>query len=139
MDQSNISRKGYRALTTTSQDLPKEWLVSKEKNNVNETMQNHIPLLVFDMNAQTNNSGSNLDSEVTAAILETGTYRNISAILQFIIPKLVTNKVLSYENPIIYLRISGDRRNALGTENYTSLKTALEPICRELQELHKNG
>ncbi|CAG8687335.1 6256_t:CDS:1 [Cetraspora pellucida] len=179
MDQSNISRKEYRALTTTSQDLPKEWLVSEEKYNVNEIMQNHILLLVFDLNAQTNSnsdsesdsdSGSNLNSEIIATTLEKGVYRNISVILRFVVPKLVTNKVLSYKTPIIYLRISGDRRNVgkkikhvmitlailndkknlmkpeshytillfSGTENYVSLKVTLEPICYELQELHKN-
>ncbi|CAG8645428.1 2107_t:CDS:2, partial [Scutellospora calospora] len=149
-------------------------------------MQNHIPLLVFDMNAQTNSdsdsksnsdsesdsdSGSDLDNEVIAITLKKGAYRNISAILRFIVPKLVANKVLSYETPIIYLRISDDGRNVerkikhiivtlailndqknlmkperhytillfSGTENYTSLKTALEPIRHKLRELHENG
>ncbi|CAG8466198.1 17511_t:CDS:2 [Gigaspora rosea] len=88
-------------------DLPKEWLVSEEKYIVNEIMQNYIPLLVFDLNAQTNSnsdsesdsdsksdsdSGSNLNSEIIATTLEKGAYRNISAILQFVVPKLVTNK-----------------------------------------------
>ncbi|CAG8733769.1 18801_t:CDS:1 [Racocetra fulgida] len=100
INESNISRRGYRALTTTSTDLLKEWLVSKEKNNVNETMQNHIPLLLFDMNANSDsdsasdsdsehdsdsesdsNGGSDLDSEVIATTLEKGAYRNITAIL----------------------------------------------------------
>ncbi|CAG8733992.1 13589_t:CDS:2, partial [Racocetra fulgida] len=125
MDEFNISRRGYRALTTTSPDLPKEWLVSKEKNNVNETMQNHIPLLLFVINANSDsdsasdsdserdsdsesdsNSGSDLDSEVIATTLEKERHYTISLFS--------------------------------GTENYTSLKTALEPIRHELQDLHKN-
>ncbi|CAG8557466.1 14367_t:CDS:2, partial [Dentiscutata heterogama] len=48
-----------------------------------------------DLNSKSDSdSGSDLDSEVIAAILEKGAYCNICAILRFIIPNLVTNKVL---------------------------------------------
>ncbi|CAG8503950.1 18926_t:CDS:2 [Racocetra fulgida] len=129
MDQSKISQNGYRTLTTTSQDLPKEWLIKE-----------------------------------IATTLEKGGYHSISSILQFLLSKLVENKVLNHEAPTIYLRISGDGRNIgkkikhvmltlailndqknlskpekhysislfSGTEKYTFLKAALKPIHNEL-------
>ncbi|RIB11658.1 hypothetical protein C2G38_2202899 [Gigaspora rosea] len=168
MDQSNISRKGYRSLTDTSYNLPKEWLVSEEKHNIDKIMQTHIPLLVFNMKSQIQNSDSNSEEDVTT--LEKGGYRSISKIPQFVIPKLVASQVLNYETPI-YLRVSGDGRNVgkkknhvmvtlailnnknnimkpekhytislfSGKESYASLQIALEPIRNELQDLYKNG
>ncbi|CAG8783811.1 8731_t:CDS:2, partial [Racocetra fulgida] len=104
----------YRALTTVSQDLPKEWLISSERYKIDEIMQKHIPLLEFDMKTQMqSDDSSDSDCEETKDTLEKGDYRNISTILQFLIPKLVVNKVLSYETFTIYLRVSGDERNDL--------------------------
>ncbi|CAG8503567.1 600_t:CDS:2, partial [Racocetra fulgida] len=44
-----ILEAGYWDLTTSSHDLPKEWLVSKEKSNIAEIMQRHIPLLIYNI------------------------------------------------------------------------------------------
>ncbi|RIB29835.1 hypothetical protein C2G38_2154332 [Gigaspora rosea] len=151
----------------TSYDLPKEWLVSEEKHNIDKIMQMHIPLLVFDMKSQIQNSDSDSEEDVTT--LEKGGYCSISKILQFVIPKLVASQVLSYETPI-YLRVSGDGRNMEKKKNHVmvtlailndknnimkpekhyyffifwqrkldSLQIALEPIRNELQDLYKNG
>ncbi|CAG8561174.1 25438_t:CDS:2 [Gigaspora rosea] len=73
----------------TSYDLPKEWLVSEEKHNIDKIMQMHIPLLVFDMKSQIQNSDSDSEEDVTT--LEKGGYCSISKILQFVIPKLVAS------------------------------------------------
>ncbi|CAG8650505.1 9456_t:CDS:2, partial [Dentiscutata heterogama] len=83
MDQSNISRRGYRALTVASQDLPKEWLISREKHKIDEIMQKHIPLLEYDMIQMQNNDSDDsdeldeldeLDSEKITNTLEKGGY-----------------------------------------------------------------
>ncbi|CAG8787827.1 35873_t:CDS:2 [Gigaspora margarita] len=131
MDESNISRRGYRSLTATSKDLPKEWLVSEKKHNIDEIMQMHIPLLVFDMKSQISNSDSDSDSdsdsnnEENVITLEKGGYRSISKILQFLMPKLVASQILNYETPKIYLRVSGDGRNVGKKKNHVMVTLAI--------------
>ncbi|CAG8780642.1 10350_t:CDS:1, partial [Racocetra persica] len=57
----------------------------------------------FDMKTQMqSDDSSDSDCEETKDTLEKGGYHNISTILRFLIPKLVANKVLSYETPTIY-------------------------------------
>ncbi|CAG8685252.1 3996_t:CDS:1, partial [Cetraspora pellucida] len=55
IDQSNILQRGYKALTAAIQELPKEWLVSKERYKIDEIMQKHVPLLEFGMKLQMQN------------------------------------------------------------------------------------
>ncbi|CAG8551495.1 16414_t:CDS:2, partial [Dentiscutata heterogama] len=50
INHSNISRRGYRALTTTSQDLPKEWLLQTSNSDPNNENS--------DSNSEDNNSDS---------------------------------------------------------------------------------
>ncbi|CAG8746521.1 16952_t:CDS:2, partial [Dentiscutata erythropus] len=59
INHSNILRKGYRALTITSYDLLKEWLVSREKHKIDKIMQKYIPLLEFGIKTQMQDDNSN--------------------------------------------------------------------------------
>ncbi|CAG8547938.1 3733_t:CDS:1, partial [Cetraspora pellucida] len=68
----------YRDLIATLKDLPKNWLVSKEKYNIDEIMQVHILLLEFDIKLQMPNSNS--DNEKSITTLGKSGYYSISRI-----------------------------------------------------------
>ena len=50
IDQGPISRDGYRAITSLSNDLIKEWAVSEEKAIINKEMQDKIPISIIKLN-----------------------------------------------------------------------------------------
>ncbi|CAG8517985.1 1951_t:CDS:2 [Scutellospora calospora] len=137
-DQFNILRRGYRALTVNSQNLPKEWLISKEKHKIDKIMQKHIPLLEFDMTQLQNDDSDDsdeldkLDSEKITNTLKKGDGRNVRRKIKHVIVTLaVLNDQENLMKPENHYTIS----LFSGTENYTSLKIALKPIHHELQQL----
>ena len=118
-DQGQISRNGYRTITTLSNDLIKEWAVSEEKALINKEMQEKIPISIVKLNSDCStepleDTPTITDPEVIQIVQEAignGGQRSIIKILQYLIPPLIERKVLDPNNPIIHLRISGDGRN----------------------------
>jgi hypothetical protein len=118
-DQGLIPREGYRNLAAIEHNLPREYLVSLEKTNINKEMENLIPIKL--VNVHTTRTNISFDEEadiVNEEIVEQmvsaigkGGYRSIKDILKYIVPGLVNNDILNPIYPVINLRISGDGRN----------------------------
>jgi hypothetical protein len=114
-----ISRDAYRNLATIKQNLPREYLISSEKIQINKEMEGLIPIKLI--NIQTTRADIDfyeepdiIDEEIVnqmvSAIGKAG-YRSIKDILKYIVPKLINDGILNTTCPIINLRISGDGRN----------------------------
>lgn len=119
IDQGQIPRNGYRTITTLSNDLIKEWAVSKEKALINKEMQEKIPISIVKLNSHHSTgplegTPAITDPEVIQMVQEAignGGQRSIIKILQYLIPSLIEREIIDPNNPTIYLRISGDGRN----------------------------
>ncbi|CAG8740750.1 24469_t:CDS:2 [Gigaspora margarita] len=111
----------FRSLAKISSELSREYVVSNEKLNIDNIMQNNIPFYVTNININdltmfaTNNEEINIDNEevihdITESIRK-ASYRSIRDILKYIIPFYIEEDILNMSNPLIMLRILGDGRN----------------------------
>lgn len=118
-DSSQITRKAYRSIASLSLDLPREWLVAAEKQNIIEEMEQIIPIHIVNLasdhfNEQYNQEIHISDSEIVRNVHESigkAAYRSVSQILKYLIPNLTSKNVLNCSSPEIHIRISGDGRN----------------------------
>jgi len=118
IDQGQIPRDGYRVITSLSNDLVKEWAMSKEKLAINNEMQENIPISIIKLNNHFFETLEDMptitDPEVIQMIYESignGGRRSVIKILEYLIPSLTERGVLDPNDPTIHLRISGDGRN----------------------------
>ncbi|UZO18751.1 uncharacterized protein OCT59_010063 [Rhizophagus irregularis] len=118
-DKSQITCESYRTLASISQDLPREWKVSAERKEITHEMKEIIPISLVNLepslpndpvNSEIHINNSDVIDNVQQSIGKGGR-RDIINILKYLIPGLLKRKVLDITNPIIHLRISGDRRN----------------------------
>ncbi|PKC53287.1 hypothetical protein RhiirA1_404413, partial [Rhizophagus irregularis] len=116
LDEGNISRNPYRRLCAIESHLPREGVVSKERQRINKEMAQLIPILIVDINAQVDLSededieDENIAQEIIDAVGKGG-HRNIKDILRYLVPDLIQKRILNLHHPVINLRISGDGRN----------------------------
>ncbi|CAG8728713.1 22742_t:CDS:2, partial [Gigaspora margarita] len=61
IDKGKVIQKGYQALAAISYDLPREYLVSQTRSNINLTMNKQIHISLIDIN-QYLNSEINIDN-----------------------------------------------------------------------------
>ncbi|GES99712.1 hypothetical protein GLOIN_2v1768393 [Rhizophagus clarus] len=118
LDEGNISREPYRRLCAIESHLPREGVVSKERQKINEKMAQLIPISIVDINTKNQVDQSEEedieDEDIVQEVINAagkGGYRNIKDILQYLVPDLIQKRVLNPHHPIINLRISGDGRN----------------------------
>ncbi|GBC00397.1 hypothetical protein RclHR1_38400002 [Rhizophagus clarus] len=52
LDEGNISREPYRRLCAIESHLPREGVVSKERQKINEKMAQLIPISIVDINTK---------------------------------------------------------------------------------------
>jgi hypothetical protein len=119
MDEHNIDRDSYRALAAIIHSLPREYVIEKRRNEINEIVAQKIP--IFNFNTSIENSTSVNDHDTEEEIDESiiiaeesrgnGVRRNIKDILYYLIPYLIESKVLKDNDETLYIRISGDGRN----------------------------
>ncbi|GET00460.1 hypothetical protein GLOIN_2v1472827 [Rhizophagus clarus] len=118
-DKGQVTREGYRILSSISQDLPREWKVSAEKKEITHEMNEIIPISLINITPSPSDNSVNSeihinDSEIINNLQQSigkGGQRNIINILKYLIPGLLNRNVLDITNPTIHLRISGDGRN----------------------------
>src|SRR6266487_5521035 len=63
-DQGLISREGYRNLASIEYNLPREYLVSLEKTNINKKMENLIPIKLVNIHTTRSEIGFNEDADI---------------------------------------------------------------------------
>ncbi|GBC48166.1 hypothetical protein GLOIN_2v1783827 [Rhizophagus irregularis DAOM 181602=DAOM 197198] len=116
LDEGNISRNPYRRLCAIESHLPREGVVSKERQRINKEMAQLIPISIVDINAQVDLSededieDENIAQEIIDAVGKGG-HRNIKDILRYLVPDLIQKRILNPHHPVINLRISGDGHN----------------------------
>ncbi|CAG8636978.1 6220_t:CDS:1, partial [Cetraspora pellucida] len=104
IDKEHISRNMYHVITKIKQNLSKEWVIFKMKQQIDNQMQQAISIQTINLDAnisQTNleiNESINIDDfeiveEVTKSIGKAA-YRSLKDILSYIIPSLVQKGVL---------------------------------------------
>ncbi|CAG8777039.1 4319_t:CDS:1, partial [Racocetra fulgida] len=102
-----------------SYDLPREWKVSLERKDITDEINKAIPISTINLASPILDDSINSeihinDTEIIdnmQSIIGMGGRRSIVNILKYLIPSLVEEKILIITNSIIYLKISGDRRN----------------------------
>jgi len=118
-DQSLISREAYRNLATIEHNLPREYLISSEKIQINKEMEVLIPIKLINIQTTRVDIGfyeepdiidEEIINQMVSAIGKAG-YRSVKNILKYIVPKYINDGILNTTCPIINLRISGDGRN----------------------------
>ncbi|RIA85649.1 hypothetical protein C1645_830455, partial [Glomus cerebriforme] len=102
-------------------NLEREWAISDQRLkitcNINQKIPINlikIPIIPTQQNELEFAENLNIfDPKITEIIqkVKNGGYRSAKDILAYIIPVFIFNGVLDINNPIIYLRISGDGRN----------------------------
>lgn len=118
MDYNRISRSSYRALAAVCQDLPREWIISKRINQINQIMNVNIPIysveLQFKEKLNTSLEVHISDPEIVnevEGVVGKGAGRSIKDILRFLIPSMINKGILNYSEPTLHIRISGDGKN----------------------------
>ncbi|RHZ79718.1 hypothetical protein Glove_141g31 [Diversispora epigaea] len=123
IDRGQISRDSYRDLTATDYHLIREYSISNKRIEITKHMNQVIKFSL--VNVKENNNFDNLENlefeephitntdiiREVSNIIGIGVNRSAKDILCYIIPHLQKKQVLDSSNPIIHLRISGDRRN----------------------------
>ncbi len=118
-DRSLISREAYQNLATIEYNLPREYLISSEKIQINKEMEVLIPIKLINIQTTRVDIGfyeepdiidEEIVNQMVSAIGKAGC-RSIKDILKYTVPKLINDGVLNTTCPIINLRISGDGRN----------------------------
>lgn len=110
MDNSKISRQGYRTLAAIDSYLPREYAVADTKIKINAKMKEIIPIKLISLETRISiDPNENVDisnEEITTEVLnETGkaATRNPKDILQYVIPGLVDRGVLDPVQAILIL------------------------------------
>lgn len=118
IDKRQISRDAYRNLITIEDELPREWMVSEQRTQINKEMNSKIKITTAKMSQHINTDpienpdifDLKLVDEVMTSVGKAG-YRSVKDILRFTVLNLIKKDVLNLQQPIINLRISGDGRN----------------------------
>ncbi|RIB28799.1 hypothetical protein C2G38_2028248 [Gigaspora rosea] len=155
MDYNYISRDAFRSIAKISSELDREYMISNEKLNLNEIMQNAIPLYVMDINIdnstilETNNDEIHInDEEVIHGITESigkASYRSIKDILKYMIPFYIEENILnpnSSDDVGINQQIPERHYTIVlypGIEDYYILQKVLTPLIHDLQNISQNG
>ncbi|GET00585.1 hypothetical protein GLOIN_2v1478248 [Rhizophagus clarus] len=141
LDEGNISREPYRRLCAIESHLPREGVVSKERQKINEKMAQLIPISIVDINTKNQVDQSEEedieDEDIVQEVINAagkGSYRNIKDILQYLVPDLIQKRVLNPHHLIINLRISGDGRNVGKKIKHVMITVA---ILDDKNTLHK--
>ncbi|RGB27967.1 hypothetical protein C1646_797857 [Rhizophagus diaphanus] len=124
-------------------ELPCETTIYKTKKRINKEMNNTIPISILNISNQPTptpiNENSDInDPEIVEEVLKyigKAGYHKITDILLFILPDLINRRVINPDNPIINLRISGDRRN-VGRKVKHVIITCV--ILDDIVNLHKS-
>ena len=118
-DRSLISCEAYQNLATIEHNLPREYLISSEKIQINKEMEVLIPIKLINIQTTRVDIGfyeepDIIDEEIVNQMVSAigkARCRSIKDILKYTVPKLINDGVLNTTCPIINLRISGDGRN----------------------------
>ncbi|PKK67697.1 hypothetical protein RhiirC2_751396 [Rhizophagus irregularis] len=133
IDLNYIPHEGYRALAAVEPNIQREWAVSEQRLKITTEMNQKIPITLINLPldfAEYSNSESN---EIIQTIKKGGT-RSVKDILKYIVPVLISNKILDINNPIIHLRVSGDGRNVGRKIKHVMITIA---ILNDIQNIHK--
>jgi hypothetical protein len=111
LDDSRITREGYRSLARIEQDLPRERAIFEMRQKINLEMNNQIPLSLVDIVQPTvfepiTDVPDITDVDTITNVLESigkGGQRRITDILNYIIPFYVKKGILIPENSILYI------------------------------------
>ncbi len=99
-----------------------------------------INILIIPISYESNftESFNILDSKIIETVqnIKDGRYQSVKDILTYIILILILNGILDVNNPIIYLRISGDGRNVDRKIKQVIITIA---ILNDKQNIHKSG
>jgi hypothetical protein len=119
INQNYVSREGYRALAAVEPNLERKWIVSDQRLKITKNMNQKIAITLIDIpipildKVDFVKSSNIFDEGITEIKDINGGHRSAKDILTYIIPALILKGVLDISNPIIHLRISGDRRTVM--------------------------
>lgn len=132
-DEALISRDGYRQLAAVIPVLFREYLVADRRNKINELIGIQIPIKIFKLDYNTNQSNSNNNVNenfdgisIDNNEVENGAFRSISDLL-----KILISVWKSDENSIIipgdtlYIKLGGDGRNVGRKQNHVMITFCL--------------
>jgi hypothetical protein len=132
-DVENVPCDAYRHFSAIESKLPREYAVSRTRQEINIYMEEIIPISFINLNSTIIQNPSMEEPDITDPIIVEqvvsavgkGAYRSVKKILEFIVPVYVQKGKLDPALPTIHLRISGDGRNVGRKVKHVMITVAL--------------